>query len=198
MQTDPVFPILSLPPSYKAEFLLLLPKPKKINSMNTNQMTKFLTFTCLMGACALSGGLTGCQTTTTANNSATATSQKEMLLTQAGFKPMTVTTPKQQEHLAKLAVDKVSAVKNQGKLYYVYPTAKKDHILIGRQAQFDSYKKMLQTQMAQPQQAMTEEQRERQNEPGGVYNVRETAGPNRIIVEDFDGFGPIQDNPIWQ
>ena len=54
--------------------------------------------------------------------------------------------------------------------------------------------------MASSQQtaAMTEDQREQQNMPGGVYLSGETAGPNRIAVEEFDGFGPLQDDPMWQ
>ena len=37
----------------------------------------------------------------------------------------------------------VSAVKYKGKLYYVFPTATKDKIYVGRQKQFDSYKNAL-------------------------------------------------------
>ena len=32
----------------------------------------------------------------------------------------------------------------------------------------------------------------------GAYLTGETAGPDRITVQEFDGFGPIQDNPAWQ
>jgi hypothetical protein len=158
----------------------------------TKQMKKLLTFTTVIGVVAIMCGLVGCSTTTN-NTTEIRTSQKEMLLTQAGFKAMPVTTPAHQKELSKLPVDKVSAVKNQGKLYYVYPTGAKDQILIGRQAQFDAYKKMLapkiQAQASAPQQS---------SPPPGAYLSRETAGPNRIEVDTFDGFGPIQDNPAWQ
>lgn len=168
--------------------------------MKREQKNYLVTFASVIALAAVLCSLAGCAATTTANNAAINTSQKEMLLTQAGFKAKTVTTPKQQQQLAKLAVNKVSAVKYKGNLYYVYPTAKKDQILFGKQPQFNAYKKMLAARMTKSQSpaAMTEDQRERQNMPGGVYNVGETAGPNRITVEDFDGFGPLQDDPMWQ
>ncbi|PYJ91688.1 MAG: hypothetical protein DME62_15075, partial [Verrucomicrobia bacterium] len=55
--------------------------------------------------------ITACQTTGTSQS---AVAQKEALLTQAGFKSKTVTTPKQQQQVSQLAVDRVSAVKYQG------------------------------------------------------------------------------------
>ena len=60
--------------------------------------------------------------------------QKEFLLAQSGFKVITVTTPKQQQAINGLAQYRVSAVKYNGKLYYVFPTAKKDKIYVGKQA----------------------------------------------------------------
>ena len=49
--------------------------------------------------------------------------QKEALLTQSGFKVITVTTPKQQQAVSGLTQGRVTAVKYNGKLYYVFPTA---------------------------------------------------------------------------
>ncbi len=136
--------------------------------------------------------VTGCASTATT----TATSQKEMLLSQAGFKVKMVTTPKQQQQLSLLAADKVSAVKYQGKLYYVYPTAKKDQILVGKQAQFDAYKQALKAmQASQPaQQPNQKTQEEQQMLQGSPVWTGETAGPRHITVEEFDGFGPL--NPM--
>jgi len=151
-------------------------------------MKKLLTFTNVISAVALIWGIAACSTTT--NNAAINTSQKEMMLTQAGFISKTVTTPKQKQQVEKLPVGVVSAVKYKGNLLYVYPTEKKDQILVGKQAHYNSYKKALQTQAAQQSQT--------QSATGGVYATGETAGPNRIAVEEFDGFGPIQDNPAWQ
>jgi hypothetical protein len=144
---------------------------------------KLLTFANILGGVALVYLMAVCQT---ANGSATVTSQKEMLLSQAGFKTKTVTTQKQQQQVSQLAENKVSAVKYNGKLYYVYPTAKKDQILVGKQAQFDAYKQALQ---AQP--ASQKANQRAQMLTGSPTWVGETAGPRHITVQVFDGFGPL-------
>ena len=155
-------------------------------------MKKLLSLTGIVGAMAILALVAGCQTMAT-NQAELATSKKENLLAQAGFKVKTVTTPKQQQQVSMLAVDKVSAVKYHGKLYYVYPTAKKDQILVGKQAQFDTYKQALKAQQAsQPaQQASQKTQQEQQMLQGSPVWVGETAGPRHITVEEFDGFGPL-------
>ena len=127
----------------------------------------------------------GCQTVST-NQAELAASRKEFLLAQSGFKVITVTTPKQQQAINGLAQYRVSAVKYNGKLYYVFPTATKDKIYVGRQKQFDAYKRTLAaqqgTQQAQPgQQVMN---------PAPTMTF-ETAGPQHIEIEQFDGFGPM-------
>ena len=160
-------------------------------------MKKLLTFTNLIGAVALISGLAACATTA-GNNAAISMSQKEMMLSQAGFVSKTVTTPKQKQQAEKLPVGVVSAVKYQGKLLYVYPTTTKDQIFVGRQTEYNKYKAMLQAQTTKIQQGTAVSQTQAQPADSGFYNVGETAGPNHIIVEDFDGFGPIQDNPAWQ
>ncbi len=143
-------------------------------------MKKLLSLTGIVGAMAILALVAGCQTMAT-NQAELATSKKENLLAQAGFKVKTVTTPKQQQQVSMLAADKVSAVKYHGKLYYVYPTAKK-----GKQAQFNAYKQALQAQ--QPTQKTQQQQQMLQGSP--VW-VGETAGPRHITVEEFDGFGPL-------
>jgi len=75
-------------------------------------------------------------------------SRKEALLTQSGFKVVTVTTPKQKEAVNGLAQGRCSAVTFNKKLFYVFPTAKKDKMYVGKQAQFDRYKKAIGTQKA--------------------------------------------------
>ena len=40
----------------------------------------------------------------------------------------------------------VTAVKYSGTLYYVFPTATKDRIYVGKQAQFNAYKKAVEAQ----------------------------------------------------
>lgn len=148
-------------------------------------MKKLLTLASIAGIGAVLA-LTACQTTGTSQS---VVAQKEALLTQVGFKSKTVTTPKQQQQVSLLAVDKVSAVKYQGKLYYVFATGQKNQILVGSQAQFNAYKQALQAQQAT--QTAQQEQQMLQGSP--VYSG-ETAGPRHITVEEFDGFGPL--NPM--
>lgn len=144
----------------------------------------------MFGVVALIGAVAGCATTATTSSTV---SQKETLLAQSGFKTKTVTTPKQQQLVGQLAENKVSAVKYKGKLYYVYPTGKKDQIYVGRQAQYDAYKNALQAWKAQhaSQQASAKASQEQQMLNGDPVWVGETAGPAHIRVQVFDGFGPL-------
>ena len=120
----------------------------------------------------LIGLMTACQTTAVGPGG---TPQKETLLVQSGFRPFTVTTPKQQQRVSALPAGKVSLVGYKGKSYYVYPTATRDRILVGNQTQYNAYKQALVAY--------------------GVTTspdfVEETHGPHRILVQQFDGFGPL-------
>ena len=139
-------------------------------------MKQLTTVTKIIGAVLILALIAGCQTVST-NQAELAASKKEFLLAQSGFKVITVTTPKQQQAINGLAQYRVSAVKYNGKLYYVFPTATKDKIYVGKQKQYDAYKKALaaQQQIMNPAPTMT----------------YETAGPQHIEVEEFDGFGPM-------
>ena len=137
-------------------------------------MKKLLTLTGIAGIGAVLALLAACQTTGTGD----VVAQKESLLSQSGFKVITVTTPKQQQAVSQLTLGRVSAVKYNGKLYYVYPTAQKDKIYVGRQRQYNAYKQALQGQQAQ------------QTAAHPVF-VTETAGPQHIEVDQFQGFGPM-------
>jgi len=130
--------------------------------------------------------LAACQTTGTGQ----VVAQKESLLAQSGFKVITVTTPKQQQAINGLAQYRVSAVKYNGKLYYVFPTATKDKIYVGKQKQFNVYKQALAAQQGtQPASQQAQPGQQLMNPaPTMTY---ETAGPNHIEVEQFDGFGPM-------
>src|SRR5438034_3215163 len=103
-------------------------------------MKKLLTLTGIAGLGAVLTLLAACQTTRTGS----VVAQKESLLSQSGFKVITVTDPKQQQAVSGLAQGRVSAVKYNGKLYYVFPTTTKDRIYVGRQKQFNAYKQSLQ------------------------------------------------------
>jgi hypothetical protein len=148
-------------------------------------MKQLSTLTNVVGATAALMLIAACQTVAT-NDAELVASKKEFLLAQSGFKVITVTTSKQQQAINGLAQYRVSAVKYQGRLYYVFPTAKKDKIYVGRQRQFNVYKKALAAQQgaqqAQPGQQLINPA------PTMTY---EGAGPNHIDVDEFDGFGPM-------
>jgi len=156
-------------------------------------MKSQLTLTNIVTAIGTLAIMTACQTTGT---SQAAVTQKEALLVQSGFKVITVTTPKQQQAVSGLAQGRCSAVKYQGKLYYVYPTGTKNQIYVGRQAQFNAYKQALASQQASHAQAgqTAYQQQQQQMAQGSPVWTGETAGPRHIEVEEFDGFGPI--NPM--
>jgi hypothetical protein len=139
-----------------------------------------------MAALAL---MSACQTVAT-NDAELAASKKEFLLAQSGFRVITVTTPKQQQAVNGLAQYRVSAVKYNGKLYYVFPTATKDKIYVGRQQQFNAYKQALAAhQTGQPASQPGQPGQQLMN-PAPTMAF-ETAGPQHIEVDQFDGFGPM-------
>ena len=114
----------------------------------------------------------GCQSTA---GGPTAASQKENLLVRAGFKTKTVTTPKQQQRVNALPSGEVSTVTYKGKLYYVYPTATKDRILVGNQTQYNVYKQSVVAYGLTTSPSF----------------VDVTHGPHRVLIQQFDGFGPL-------
>ena len=114
-------------------------------------MKKLLTLTGIGSIGAVLALLAACQTTGTSD----VVAQKEALLTQSGFKVITVTTPKQQQAVSQLTQGRVTAVKYNGKMYYVFPTGTKDKIYVGRQKQFNAYKHALATAYASHPAAQT-------------------------------------------
>jgi hypothetical protein len=144
-------------------------------------MRKLLTLTGITSIWAILALMVACQSTGTAGGEA----GKEALLAQSGFKTITVTTPKQQQAVAGLAQGRCSAVKYNGKLYYVYPTAQKDRIYVGRQKHFNAYKQALAAQQGQQQMAGQ-----------SLEPTLEGAGPEHIDVQQFGGFGPMGVNAL--
>jgi hypothetical protein len=151
-------------------------------------MKKLLTLTSIVSTVAVLILMAACQTTGTSQS---VVAQKEALLAQSGFKVITVTTPKQQQTINGLTQYRVSAVKYNGKLYYVFPTATKDKIYVGKQAQFNRYKNALAAQK-------TSKPASQHGQPGqqliagqSLEPTLETAGPHNIEVQQFDGFGPM-------
>src|ERR1051325_7887262 len=108
-------------------------------------MKNLVRLTNIVGAITMVALTAACQTVAT-NDAELVASKKEFLLAQSGFKVITVTTPKQQQAINGLAQYRVSAVKYNGKLYYVFPTATKDKIYVGKQKQYNAYKKALAAQ----------------------------------------------------
>ena len=157
-------------------------------------MKQLSTPTKVVAATAALALMVACQTVGI-NDAELAASKKEFLLVQSGFKQITVTTPKQQQAINGLAQYRVSAVKYNGKLYYVFPTAKKDKIYVGRQKQFDAYKQALAGQQAS-QPASTAQQGQGQMAGQSLMPTLETAGPNHIEIQQFGGFGPMGVNAL--
>lgn len=149
-------------------------------------MQKLSTLTGIAGIGAVLALLAACQTTGTTD----VVAQKEALLQQSGFKVITVTTPKQQQAVSNLTLGRVSAVKYNGKLFYVYPTAQKDRIYVGRQKQYNAYKAALQAQLASHPAAQQVQPGQQVMNPAPTMTY-ETAGPHHIEVQQFNGFGPM-------
>src|SRR6266496_2334349 len=152
-------------------------------------MKPLMTVTKITGAMLILALIAGCQTVST-NQAELAASKKEFLLAQSGFKVITVTTAKQQQAINGLAQYRVSAVKYNGKLYYVFPTATKDKIYVGKQKQFNAYKQALATQQASQPASQQAQPGQQLMNPAPTMSF-ETAGPQHIEVEQFDGFGPM-------
>ena len=153
-------------------------------------MKKLLTLTGIGAVLAL---LAACQTTGTTDVMA----QKEALLTQSGFRTITVTTPAQQQAVSRLTVGRVTAVHYKGKLFYVFPTGTKDKIYYGHQTQFNAYKHALAAAYASHPAAQTAAaQGQAQMAGQSLMPTLETAGPNHIEVQQFGGFGPMGVNAL--
>src|SRR5437899_12096304 len=154
-------------------------------------MKNLLTLTGIASIGAVLALLAACQATGTGQAAA---SQKESLLSQSGFKVITVTTPKQQQAVSGLAQGRCSAVKYNGKLYYVYPTGTKDRIYVGRQKQYNAYKQALAAQPGHP--GSMAQQGQSQMAGQSLMPSMETAGPNNVEVQQFGGFGPMGVNAL--
>ena len=104
---------------------------------------KLLTLTTIAIAMAVLALMAACQTVAT-NDAELAASKKEFLLAQSGFKVITVTTPKQQQAISGSGSIQGLGRQIQRQIYYVFPTATKDKIYVGKQKQFNVYKGALQ------------------------------------------------------
>jgi hypothetical protein len=107
-------------------------------------MKKLLTLTSIASIGAVLALISASEATAASGNEI---SRKEALLAQSGFKVVTITTPQQKEAVKGLAQGRCSAVTFNKKLFYVFPTAAKDKFYVGKQAQFDRYKKAIASQL---------------------------------------------------
>jgi hypothetical protein len=135
-------------------------------------MKRIISFTNLVLTMLFVGLIAACENMAVAPGGAPA---KETLLLQSGFRPFTVTTTKQQQRVSALPAGKVSTVGYKGKLYYVYPTATRGRILVGNQTQYNAYKQALVAYGVTTSPSF----------------VEDTHGPHRILIQEFDGFGPL-------
>jgi hypothetical protein len=157
-------------------------------------MKKLLTLTDIGSIGVVLALLAACQTTGTGGD---VIAQKEALLTQSGFRTITVTTPAQQQAVANLTPGRVTAVKYKGKLFYVFPTGTKDKIYYGHQKQFNAYKHALATAYASHPAVQTAAQQGQGQMAGqSLEPTLEGAGPNHIEVQQFGGFGPMGVNAL--
>lgn len=146
-------------------------------------MKKLSTVTSILSIAAVLALITACETTGTGQS---AVAQQEPLLAKSGFKTIAVTTPKQQQAVSKLPQGTVSAVKYQGKQYYVYPTASNDKIYVGKQKHLNAYNQAVAAQQASQQSSM--------NPPPTM--TFQGHGPHQVVAEEFDGFGPMGVNSL--
>ena len=71
------------------------------------------------------------------------TVQREHLLSEAGFRIITASSPKQQERLKTLPPGKVTSVKkSSGKTYFVFPDPARNQLYVGDQAQYKKYRQL--------------------------------------------------------
>jgi len=155
-------------------------------------MKKVLTVTSIVSAAAALALMTACQTTGTGQS---VVAQKESLLSQSGFKVVTVTTPQQQQAVNGLTQGRVAAVKDKGKLYQKSVAEGKDRIYVGKQKQFNDYKQALAGQQASHPASMAQ-QGQQQMAGQSLMPTLETAGPNNVEVQQFGGFGPMGVNAL--
>jgi hypothetical protein len=157
-------------------------------------MKRLLILTGIAGIGVVLALLAACQTTGTGGD---VIAQKEALLTQSGFRTITVTTPTQQQAVANLTVGRVTAVKYKGKLFYVFPTGTKDKIYYGHQKQFNAYKHALAAAYAShPAAQQAAQQGQGQMAGQSLMPTLEGAGPEHIEVQQFGGFGPMGVNAL--
>ena len=84
----------------------------------------------------------GCSTTT----------EREYILSTAGFRKAPADTPERQAQFNSLPADKITTVQRDGVTYYTIPDPKKKVLYVGRKPEYQEYQRILQqNQLAQEQ-----------------------------------------------
>ncbi len=69
--------------------------------------------------------------------------QTESMLAASGFRVIPVTTDAQKTQIATLPAYRISVVKRNGQVYFVYPDPEQNQLYIGKDAQYDAYQNLL-------------------------------------------------------
>jgi hypothetical protein len=109
--------------------------------------------------------------------SAIATTPTADLLLSVGFKSKAATTAKQQEELKALPAGKLSPVTQSGKTFYVYPDTARNQLYVGKEAEYQAYKKLA---------------AKSRGSAGPIVTTIPNRG-NPIKVREFYAFGPLDD-----
>ncbi len=70
------------------------------------------------------------------------THQPENLLSEAGFKTVSASTPKQQQRLKTLEPGKITPVRGDGKTHFVFPDPAHNQLYVGGQAEHQKYQQL--------------------------------------------------------
>ncbi|HLX71352.1 MAG TPA: hypothetical protein VKV04_17130 [Verrucomicrobiae bacterium] len=77
---------------------------------------------------------------------------REYVLSTAGFRMAPADTPERQAQFNSLPADKITTVQRDGVTYYTLPDPKKDVLYVGRKQEYTEYQRLcLQNQIAQEQ-----------------------------------------------
>lgn len=80
------------------------------------------------------------------------TTDKEYVLSTAGFRMAPADTPERQAQFNSLPADKITTVQRDGVTYYTLPDPKKDVLYVGRKQEYQQYQRLCQqNQVAQEQ-----------------------------------------------
>ena len=107
----------------------------------------------------------------------TASPRAENVLLSAGFKAKVATTDKQRQELQALPEGKISAVRQKGKTFYIYPDAPHNQIYVGNKAQYRAYKNLVAQQPTS----------------GGPIQFEESTPGGNIAVKEFYGWAPFDE-----